>query len=96
MNEDMSIFFDGLDSVLAEFVTGNSSWYVQGYFDNGFYDTSVGDVVLDTTQPRFTCDSYKISKIQRGSSVIIKSKEYKIIQIQPDGTGTSVVLLSHE
>jgi len=96
MNQDLSVFFDGLDSVTAEFIIGSTSYYVEGYFDNGFFDTSVGEVVLDTTQPRFTCQSYRISKVQRNGTVIINETEYKIIQIQPDGTGTSVVILSNE
>ena len=94
--EDLNAFFEGLDSTTAEFLIGNSRKLVKGFFDNGFFDTSVGDVVLDTTQPRFTCKMSDLKSISRNCVVYINATKYTVIQIQPDGTGTATVLLAIE
>lgn len=96
MGENLDVFFDGLDSVKAIFTVGYAQKPVIGFFDNGYFDTSVGDVVVDTTQPRFTCKSKDLIGVNRGSTVYIKDKKYTLAQIQDEGTGTSTVILAHE
>ena len=94
MSEDLSVFFGGLDSQVVVFTTTSGSKSVKGFFDNAFFDTSVGETVLDTTAPRFTCIQSEIVGVKENRDrVVIAGKTWKIDRIQPEGTGLCTVIL---
>lgn len=93
MPEDLSAFFGGLDSQVVVFTTTSGSKSVKGFFDNAFYDTSVGETVLDTTAPRFTCIQADLVGVALHNRVLIAGKTWKVDRIEPEGTGLCTVLL---
>jgi hypothetical protein len=94
MEENLDVFFSGLDRVTAVFNTSSGTKSVIGYFDNAFYDTSVGDVVLDATQPRLTCKAIDVKGVARGDSVKIKGVVFSVVKTEPDDSGTTSVCLA--
>ena len=94
MSEDLSVFFSDLDSQSAVFTTPSGSRSVKGFFDNSFFDSSVGETVLDTTAPRFTCILSDIVGLKENRDrVVIAGKTWKIDRIQPEGAGLCTVCL---
>lgn len=101
MNEDLSPFFAGLDSQRVIFKTPKGERLVLGYFDNAFINADLGEAVLDTTAPRFTCraaevDFLKVPSDYRGMEVCIAGVKYSLITKQPEGTGLATITLAHE
>lgn len=95
MEENLDVFFSGLDRVTAVFNTSKGQKNVIGYFDNAFFDTAVGEVVLDTTQPRLTCKASDIVGVARGDTVKIKGVVFSVVKTEPDDSGTTSVCLAH-
>lgn len=93
MSENLSVFFGGLDSQSAVFTTTLGSKTVKGFFDNAYFDTSVGDTVLDTTQPRFTCINADLTGVALHDRVLIAGKTWKVDRIEPEGTGLCTIIL---
>jgi hypothetical protein len=93
---NLDVFFSGLDHTEILFALPTGTRIVRGYFDNAFFDSSVGEVVLDSTQPRFQCKESDVSGIPRETACKVGSKDYTVMEIQPDGTGLATVTLAHE
>lgn len=72
--ENLSVFFSGLDAQTATFTANGQPRLVQCFFDNAFFDRSVGETVLDTTQPRITCQMAALSGVARESLVEVDRK----------------------
>lgn len=101
MPEDLSPFFAGLDSQRVTFKAPGGDRHVLGYFDNAFINADLGEAVLDTTAPRFTCRAseltfLKVPSLYRGMDVLISGVKYSLIRVQPEGTGLVTVTLAHE
>jgi hypothetical protein len=101
MPEDLSPFFAGLDAQRVTFKAPGGDRLVLGYFDNAFINADLGEAVLDTTAPRFTCRASELAFLKtpsqfRGMEVLISGVKYSLIQVQPEGTGTATVTLAHE
>lgn len=94
--EDLDVFFDGLDSKKLRFSHEGKTWQATCYFDNAFFDVSVGETVLDTTQPRITAKYSEVKDVPREAEVMIDGKRYSVTQVQPEGTGCATVTLAHE
>lgn len=69
---------------------------ISGIFDNAFIDATTGEMDLDTTLPRFVCKSEDLNQVTRETVVIIDSVNYSILDLRPDGTGMTSVILAHE
>ena len=101
MPEDLSPFFAGLDSQRVTFKTSKGDRLVLGYFDNAFINADLGEAVLDTTAPRFTCRASEVAFLKvpseyRGMDVLVSGVKYSLLQVQPEGTGLATVTLAHE
>lgn len=93
MDEDFDVFFD--TGEFADVVSGRPDGKpFHGIFDEAFFDPEAGETVLDATQPRLTCATSDLVGITRKTVLTIKGQRYTVINIQPDGTGMSVVKLS--
>lgn len=81
---------------------------IDGIFDNDHYlaDPGVGAMVA-TSQPQLQCRTNDIRGMIRGDTVTIASvetdpqavvapasKDYSVVDIEPDGTGMSVIVLA--
>lgn len=67
---------------------------VKGIYDAAFFDASIGETVLDTTQKRLLVRDCDIGKLKREDQVTIKCGTFEVLRIEPDGTGFSTVLLT--
>jgi hypothetical protein len=96
-NENLDVFFSGLDKATAVFdIADGETREVTGYFDRAWYDAAVGETVLDTTQPRFTCKQSDLAGISREMAVTINGEAFSVVEIHPEGTGLATVLLAIE
>ena len=101
IRDPLSVFikeFAEDEEVVFAFMTGDdeTTVSVQAIFDNGFVDTNIGETVLDTTAPRLTCIASEVASVSREATCTVRGKTYSVTQIQPDGTGFSIVHLAHE
>jgi hypothetical protein len=75
-------------------ITSNSSTYtVQGIFDNGHFQIDNGFTVVSTLQTTFLCRTADIAEIEQGDAVVVSGVTYKVVDIQPDGTGMTTLRL---
>jgi len=93
---DLDVFFSSLDHTEIRFALPTGTKVVRGYFDNAFFDAAVGEVVLDSTQPRFQCKESDLSGVTRETRCKVEGRSFSVIEVQPDGTGCAVVVLAHE
>jgi hypothetical protein len=93
--EDLSVFFNNADfaDTVTVIATGRT---FQGIFDAAYFDPEVGAAVVDSTDPRITCKTSDLANVERGRQISIKGATYSVVSVQPDGTGTSIVMLSNQ
>jgi hypothetical protein len=67
---------------------------INAIWDDAFFDASVGETVLDTSQKRLTARECDTCGLAREDRVQVGAFEFRVIQVQPDGTGFVTILLS--
>lgn len=93
LTDDLGIYFD--DEEFAVEITFNAGTII-GIFDNEFISAVEGEIGVESTAPQVLVKSLDITSSAHGQTMTIEGTDYKIIGIQPDGTGTSIVLLSED
>lgn len=101
IRDPLSVFvndFSEDDEIVFEWEEDNvaQSKSCKGIFDDSFTDAQTGETILDTTQPRLTCLASDVASVPREATVTIRGKDYSVTQIQPDGTGFSIIQLTQE
>ena len=76
--------------------TAQGDRQIKAIWDDAFFDASVGETVLDTTQKRLTAREADVCGLAREDLVQVGAWEFRVIQVQPDGTGFATILLSAE
>lgn len=72
----------------------NGTSTIKAIFDNPHQEVSVGGEVPFSIQECYiTARSADLSDIAQGSSLTISGSSYVVTDIQPDGTGMSIVTL---
>ncbi len=66
---------------------------IQGIFDNEFFESVDDSVGVETTAPKVIVKSSDVVGAVHGETMTINTIDYKIIGIQPDGTGITEILL---
>jgi len=95
--EDLTVFFQGLDSRLVTFTPLSGSIVKTCYFDNAFFDIAIREATLVATQPRLIAIAADVAAIPRGTPLTIEgisSQTFYVLEIQFEGTGTATVTLS--
>ena len=93
----MKDFSENEEIIFQWYFLGNSfDRSVKAIFDNSFFDSSIGETVMDTTSPRVTVKATDAVGIPHEATVTIRGQSYSVSQIQPDGTGFSTIMLAHE
>jgi hypothetical protein len=67
---------------------------VKGIYDAAFFDASIGETVLDTTQKRVAIADAELGTLKREDKITLKCGTFEVLRIEPDGTGFSTVLLT--
>ena len=100
MSENLDVFLTGLDAVdVTVYLPDDSTRSFKDLFDNSFFNTQLGEIILETTKPRLTCKAVDVAGIPRESYVVLNGDEstyYSIIQFQPEGTGMMILILAIE
>jgi hypothetical protein len=86
-------FFDNEE--FAVDITYNAGT-IQGIFDDEFASAVEGEMGIESTVPQVQVKSADVSSATHGELMTINSVVYKIIGIQPDGTGMTLLLLSKD
>ena len=66
---------------------GGSAKTVTGAFDNSYFAFEGNQgVEINASQPRFYCQTSDVSGVQYGDALIVRGENYKIVDVQPDGS----------
>lgn len=100
MIDDLADFFDCDEfavQVTLLFANGKRRT-VNAIFDDPYFNTDIGEYVLDTTEPRITAASKDIADLHwRADLVQIKGETFNVVtEPQHDGTGVAVVKLARQ
>jgi hypothetical protein len=93
--EDFSIFFD-TDGFGVEFTYTPSigaSLTCKGIFDSAYSAARGGEVDIASQQPQIEYETAAIPEPTYGEFVTVAGKQYTIVGIEPDGTGTTTLKL---
>ena len=95
--QDLLNFFDtethGKSASVS--IDGTSST-IQVILNNEYFAIAGESVDVDGTQPVVTCRSSDVSGIDTDDTLTIDSVAYNIVNIQPDGTGVTVLILQDQ
>lgn len=69
---------------------------IYGIFDDSYHAVNEVTGEVATTAPQFTCRTSDVTSVIQGTVITINSIAYKVINIQPDGTGLTVLILSRD
>ena len=89
--EDLSQFFREAEFSVPVTLPGGS--VVQGIFDNGYAQASVGATGMASAQPSLTLPSALVPANPVGKMVAVGGLSYTIAHREPDGTGVDVLSL---
>jgi hypothetical protein len=83
---------DAILSGFSEATWGGSTIY--GIFNNGYAGVALHTGIVESSSPEFTCKSTDVSTAVHGDSIIINAVTYKIIGVQVQGDGFTILVLS--
>jgi len=93
--EDLSPFFDNNDFAITVTLTpvvGLPTTF-SGIFDDEYRAFDAGEVDVIGSNPRLHTASTSVSTAKVGDTITANSKNYKIVNFEPDGTGITVIIL---
>lgn len=67
---------------------------ITAIYDAAFFDSAIGETVLDTTQKRFVAKDEDLKDLKREDSVTLGCGTFEVLRLEPDGTGMTTVLLT--
>ena len=93
LTNDLDIFLNSDE--FAVDITYNAGT-IQGIFDDEFSSAVQGEMGIESTVPQVLVKSSDVVGIAHADLMTINTIVYKIIGIQPDGTGMTMLLLSKD
>lgn len=93
--EDLTVFFDTVNG-FAETVTYQGSTSISAIFDAAFFADHMSQVIVDSTKPACLVRSASVSGVVQGYTILRGSTTYKIVDVQPDGTGITLLILEKQ
>lgn len=86
------------DAVLDTFNTG--AIYlgapIQGIYDENYVDISLGEVPIESSSPAFIARASDVPGVAHGASLIISGATFKVVNVQPDGSGLLLLILEKQ
>lgn len=86
--EDLDVFLN-TDEHAIEAIVIESGNVITGIFDRPYTDA----LDVQGFSPSLTCKSADVGELRRGRLIEIESTVYKVVNVEPDGTGISRVQL---
>lgn len=90
LTEDISLFFNTADFAVA--ATYNGTKTVNGILGKAYI--TVNEV--ESTAPSFTCVASDMPNAKHGDTLVMNSTIYKVVGVQPDGTGIMTLVLEEQ
>lgn len=87
--EDLAPFFNTAEFATAVVFGGTTT--VKAIFDNAYIEG--GGFNVGGTRPLLTCRSADVAAVAVGTPVVVNAVSYTVAEIEPDGTGVSVLHL---
>lgn len=87
--DDLAAFFDTAGGFAQTATVGGSSFPV--IFDSA-YQVAI-DGVVESAGPACHARTSQVSAVVQGTAITINAVSYKVREVQPDGTGVTVLLL---
>ncbi|WP_031485590.1 head-tail joining protein [Maridesulfovibrio frigidus] len=93
MEDDLDIFFDGLDAHEILVIAENRTF--KAYKDADMDEAMLGRaMVFNPDSPVLTCKEIDASGLEQGSQVVLESKTYDVYAFRPDGSGLGKIELT--
>jgi hypothetical protein len=93
MISEIDCFFDAGFESDATLVVSGSSKSIKVIFDNEHYGEKVYDQEINSSMPVATCKTSDLTGLKQGDTLTVNAVTYKILDIQPDGTGLTKLIL---
>lgn len=88
--ETLSPFFDADDFAESVVIDGVS---VSAIFDNAWAQAGIGVAGAATADPVLTLPDASVPLEPEGKPVVVRGVAYRIVRVEPDGTGVSTLFL---
>lgn len=95
-NEDLDAFFSTDDFAVTATWTpdGGDPSVITGIFDNEYIEgVGDGEVDFEATHPMFLVKTADVPDVAQGDQLSVNSTSYRIVNVQPDGTGLTLLIL---
>ena len=90
MTEDLSAFFDTEEFADEATITTDTDTLSV----NGIYDSAYEEVFgSNGSSPTFLCVEVDVILAKKGDAVTVKSKDFRIASMKPDGIGLTALML---
>jgi len=76
--------------------TGATPQTITGIFTKEYIDDAGGAIGVEGNVPVFHTKTASVPNATQGDSLVIGSTTYKIANVQPDGTGETVLILEEQ
>ena len=83
---NLAPFFNAADFAVQATVRGRT---INIIFDEQYIDVEG----VESSQPAATCQSADVADVEQDDALTVQGREFRIIGIQPDGTGVTVLRL---
>ena len=88
--EDLSVFLQTQDFATAATYQGSAT--VNGIFDNQYFE----GMNFQGSAPVFMCRTADVASAAHGQSLVVDGITYKIVGVEPSGTGISTLRLERQ
>lgn len=89
---DIDAFFD-VDAGFADDAVYNGTRTIPVIFENDYFAVNVASVRGESSQPQAYCRTVDVPNAAHGDTLTIDSVIYTVVSVQPDGTGTTLLIL---
>lgn len=97
-SSDLDAFFDtDTHGVSVSYTpSGGSSSSINGILNNEYQLVDAGEVGVEAQVPVLTVKTSDVSAVAHGDTFVISSTTYKAVNIRPDGTGITEIMLEEQ
>ena len=93
-DDHADMFSDPIGEPAIYTAFGQQAATIQVIFDDANKDTALTMGMLGGTQPQALCIDTDIPNIGKKDTMTVRGATYKVTDMQPDGTGLTLVILS--
>lgn len=90
MTEDFTAFLNTGEFATAVTVDGNA---VDAIFDNAYVEVGFDGVSVESVGPVLHCTTADVSTAVQGTAAVVNAVNYTVAEVQPDGTGMTLLRL---